>query len=641
MATRRLPVFLAGALAIGVGAAWVASDFRPVPPAEQNCLVGVPYAVDVQEDQATFDLPFEPGTRYRVILASVGSHGAESQFSLSAEKVPAVERFPLRRVSAIQPPASQKVDTSWKSLQTMDGGERDPAPFVPQSGSTAGEKPLQRTFSLHVTDGPLDDARQYAKVTGTLVAEGRFVRVFLDSQMNAAQLAPGLVSEVVRLFDGEIVPGSRDVLGQFRDIDGDGKFAILISPWLGRLQGGKTSLGGFVRGSDFQKMVLAPFGNRADVLYLNANLQPGPHLKTLLAHEYAHAICFSERLPTKFHPQGLPGEEDWLNEAIAHLAENLHGTGWTNLDHRISRFLDASDRSPLVVRNYYAGGLWRDPGCRGATYLFLRWVVDQFGEEVLPRLIRGRDAGVKNLEAATGVPFPDLFRGWTIALAQAGGDFEGPAMGEFTSLDLNQRLGRWNLQGLRAAEWNLEGGARTFELSGTSIKVFDIQPRTPGLYRLRVRTQGRPGLQVTILRQPAPGPKSKAIARWHIPESPSAHSPVLHVGIESQESSPARIVRLSVECLGGKQGQSICWEADQLAAMPTLPGPEGMILVAALPARLFPPAQAGGTSWLVKVLTQDAEGRQSASWIDLPAPPSPELPLAARPQTTRRTADGG
>ena len=370
MATRWLSVLLAGALAIGVGAAWVASDFRPVLPSSRTCRPDVAYAVDVREGQATFDLTFEAEARYWVILGSLAEHDQETGITLSAERVPAVERFPLRPLLPLRSDLPRRLDTSWKPLGDDETSIRA-TPFVPQGVPPAGSsKPFKRAFYLHVTDGPLNDARQYAKIRSRSVAEGRFVRVFLDSQMQTGQLARGLVSEIVEWFDTNIVPGSRRVLGTFRDVDGDGKFAILISPWLGKLEGGKTTLGGFVRGSDFQESVTQPFGNRADVLYLNANLRPGPHLRTLLAHEFAHAICFSERLPTKLQPQGLPLEEDWLNEAIAHVAENLHGTGWTNLDHRVSRFLDATERSPLVVPNYYADGLWRDPGCRARRICF-------------------------------------------------------------------------------------------------------------------------------------------------------------------------------------------------------------------------------------------------------------------------------
>jgi hypothetical protein len=632
MATRRLMLFLAGAFAIGVGAAWVASDFDSVSPADRLCQVGVPYEVDVQEDQATFDLPFEAGGRYRIIVASVASQDVETSITLAGEKVPAVECFPLLRVPELQSAIPRHVHTSWKPPRVREEAEERSASTVPQDAPSAHS--CKRTFYLHVTDGPLEDARQYAKVSAVPIADGRFVRVFLDSQMQPRQLAKGLVPEIVRLFDDEIVPGSRRVLGKFRDVDGDGKFAILISPWLGKLQGGQTSLGGFVRGSDFQKNSQAPFSNRADVLYLNANLLPGPHLKSLLAHEYAHAISFSERLPTKLHPAGLPGEEDWLNEAIAHLAENLHGTGWTNLDHRISRFLDATHNSPLVVRNYYAGGLWRDPGCRGATYLFLRWVVDQFGDEVLSRLIRGTEPGVRNLELATGVSFPDLFRGWTIALAQAGGvcDEEECSTGRFTSLDLNDRLGRWSLQGARGTEWSIEGEALTFSLCGTTAKIIDIHADTPGVYRLRVRTKGQPKLQVTLIRQADEPPPIQAIADWQTEASLSAqNTPGLRVRMESPGESGCRWVRVSLECVQGKHCQSFCWEADQLPAFTPLSG-RVQELVLEPPGRLFPLDQGAPAKWQLKILTEDDYDRRKAGWIDLSSPPGLQSGLVSSGQ---------
>lgn len=627
MATRRLSVLLAGALTLGIGAAWVASDFRPIPPICQSCQMDVPYAVDVQEDQATFDLPFQANTRYRVIIGSVTDHQVESSLTLSAERIPNIARFPLSEVPAVQSAIPEQFRTTWKR----------PSGPPTRHQPTNTHIPAERTFHLHVTDGPLDDPRQYAKVTGRRVAEGRFVRVFLDSNMHEGQLAAGLVPEIVRLFDEQIVPGSRPVLGTFRDVDGDGKFAILISPWLGKLQGGKTALGGFVRGSDFQTAVKPPFGNQADIMYLSANLRPGPHLHTLLAHEFAHAICFSERLPTKLHPHGLPTEEDWLNEAIAHLSENLHKTGWSNLEHRVSQFLDETHRSPLVVPNYYADGLWRDPGCRGATYLFLRWVIDQFGTEVLSRLIHNPDRGVRNLEAATGVAFEDLFRGWTIALAQ-NLNSPNPRM-PYTSLNLEQRLGHWVLQGTRITDWNLDQAKHTFSLTGTTAKVFEVHASQAGVYRLRVRTQGQPNLQVTVIRQIDDDPKLQTVARWQSSaNSQSPSRPALEVQISSLQESPAKIVRAAVECRAGKHRQSVCFEQAHLS-LQHIPRETGTLQTIALdlPSRLWPHQATPAAKWQLKILSEDAQGRRSATWIDLPPPAESPLtkpiPIAAKSES--------
>ncbi len=632
MATRWLSVLLAGALAVGAGAAWVASDFRPVSPNRQTCRLDVAYAVDVREGQATFDLRLKADARYWVILGSLADHNEETGITLSAERVATVERFPLRPLPPLSCDLPRRWDTSWPIFEAGD----DPLPTEPPDSF----QPIRREFYLHVTDGPLNDSQQYAKVESRCVAEGRFVRVFLDSQVETAQLARGLLPEIVGWFDKKIVPGSQEVLGTFRDVDGDGKFAILISPWLGKLEGGKTSLGGFVRGSDFQASVKTPFGNRADVLYLNTNLRPGPHLRTLLAHEFAHAICFSERLPSETQPQGLATEEDWLNEAIAHLAENLHGTGWTNLDYRVSRFLDATERSPLVVPNYFADGLWRDPGCRGATYLFLRWVVDQFGEETLSRLIHSPNLGRQNLETATGVSFAELFRRWTVALVKAGRQAPrttGPAEGRFTSLDLARPLGRWSLAGARSAVWSLEDEAPKFSLRGTTGKIFEVRSTTPGVYRLRVRSEGSPKLQVTVIRQPVDWPRFEAAARWEFSDSPSnSGHPALQVQTDMPSHSPLKIVRVAVECRQGQHRQSFVLPAEQVSFR-TVSNSQDRIVQAVtlnLPERLFPRVACSSAEWQLKIIAEDNR-RRTACRVHLPVPSrdtaSEKPPVAEKP----------
>src|SRR5262249_49964380 len=147
-------------------------------------------------------------------------------------------------------------------------------------------------------------------------------------------------------------------------------------------------------------------------------LKPGPHLRAVITHEYTHALVFSEHVFGKYLAEFPPAdEESWLNEALAHLAEDQLGYGWSNLDYRISAFLNSPEKYSLVVADYYGSGLWRIPGIRGATYLFLRWCVDACGVDILTRLIQSNLAGINNLEVATGESFPKLFREWTAALA--------------------------------------------------------------------------------------------------------------------------------------------------------------------------------------------------------------------------------
>src|SRR5260370_16587154 len=157
------------------------------------------------------------------------------------------------------------------------------------------------------------------------------------------------------------------------------------------------------------------------MMYLSTALETGPHLRTVLAHEYTHAVTLS----VKAFSGGAGGvagrphleEEGWLDEALAHLVEDLHGFSRSNLDYRVSAFLSQPARYQLVVEDYYAADLFRSHGNRGGTYLFLRWCVDRFGPALLPTLIRSEKRGTANLEAASGVPCAQLHRHCSLPLS--------------------------------------------------------------------------------------------------------------------------------------------------------------------------------------------------------------------------------
>ncbi len=242
----------------------------------------------------------------------------------------------------------------------------------------------------------------------------------------------------------------------------------------------------------FKRTSTLPFGNHADVIYLNAALQPGPALKTLLAHEYTHAVCFSRRLAGTGGSGALPVEEDWLNESIAHVAEKLHHGDWSNLDRRIAVFLASPQRTPLVVRDYYRAGLWRDPGCRGATFLFLQFCVDRFGERILSDLVNGPTAGRSNLERATKTRFAELLRHWAIALAE----------GNMASVPLYGKLGDCDLSGPVRIPWTAGSEPCLLELCGTATAFIDLAGAgRKGVVRVTIEAEPQARLQFTLVRR--------------------------------------------------------------------------------------------------------------------------------------------
>ena len=212
------------------------------------------------------------------------------------------------------------------------------------------------------------------------------------------------------------------------------------------------------------------------MIYLNANLVPGGRLRDILAHEYQHVLACSQRDATGRHP-----EEDWLNEAIAHLAE----PGSTNIRTRVDAYLSNTPDYPLVVPDYFRAGRWRCDGCRGVTYLFLAWCSHQHGARLAGSLLRSPWSGVDNLTRVTATPFPVLFRDWSVAMLSYQDD----------GLARSPRVLDWDTMGPLALQ--LHGTSTAF----VSPRISTSHPR---IFRVDASPDAR--LQITVTLQPATEP---------------------------------------------------------------------------------------------------------------------------------------
>ena len=65
------------------------------------------------------------------------------------------------------------------------------------------------------------------------------------------------------------------------------------------------------------------------------------------------------------------------------------------------------------VTSYTGGGSLED---RGATWLFLRWIASQKGENIFGRLVQTSNTGIANIEAQAREPFGALFGDFSAAL---------------------------------------------------------------------------------------------------------------------------------------------------------------------------------------------------------------------------------
>jgi hypothetical protein len=119
-------------------------------------------------------------------------------------------------------------------------------------------------------------------------------------------------------------------------------------------------------------------------------------------------------------------EDLWLMEALAHAAEDTvagvfrargdearaHSFEEKNF-RRAALFLQ--DPATSAIDFDFTGTLEQ----RGAAWLFLKYLTDQFGGGLLQRLTSGSASGAANVVAETGSSWQSLLNGWAIALYAA------------------------------------------------------------------------------------------------------------------------------------------------------------------------------------------------------------------------------
>ncbi|RUL84896.1 hypothetical protein [Tautonia sociabilis] len=419
-------------------------------------------------------------------------------------------------------------------IQTFGPGP-DPAP---DRGPPLGPPPLRRSFSVLVRPGDPSSPSRYDTVDARLRALGDRIQVFVDED-DGRLVGDDMLRGIVSAFERHIEPAFSGWIGEPIDVDGDGRFTVLISGKIALPYAGRCRVDGYFRGTDLDPALPRPLSNRADLIYLSPELSPGPYLETILAHEYAHAVLCSRRRERL----GPVSEEAWLDEAMAHLCEDRAARSTANVDYRVSAFLSDPSRYRLLVDDEHRPDRFRSHGDRGASYLFLRWCSDASGTDLPPVLALGRSTGRTNLEQATGLPFDELHRRWTLALALAS---LGPIALLDRGPDLLDRLGDWPLGGVRFDEIDPTSPVLSGSIEGTGTRFLRVltAPGVPTRVDLQCDPSSSPRVSAILLRDRFPRVSLDVSA-----VEACADSTRFVVRIRERAGLPTRIDRLSWEPL--------------------------------------------------------------------------------------------
>jgi hypothetical protein len=300
-----------------------------------------------------------------------------------------------------------------------------------------------RTFKVcaNLTCTAFTDVAATARFVGTKAV------IYMDNTVPQADtLRETDYQDLGRTFDTYHYPYNLNNFGAESDVDGNERIVILMTDAVNNLTPDCTNgrVLGYFFGLDL--ILTGPNSansNKAEVFY---TLVPAPatsqcpsvsrsqavnSLKPTLIHELQHMISWNQRVLLR----GGTSEEIWLNEALSHFAEELAGrqipaaeciaAGFVSCRSQyISsnivntfNYLTDTEATFLVYPISSQGNLTE----RGASWYFLRWVVDQFaadtilGPDLTRRLVQTTASGAANLQAVTGESFAQLVVEWHLA----------------------------------------------------------------------------------------------------------------------------------------------------------------------------------------------------------------------------------
>ena len=372
-------------------------SLQPLPAQE----IGEPMPVEIAENSTTLTLDFSK-CDYELILYSIDTHLENGSFGLQSPLLYSVTAAfgasnPVvdgNEDAVPQAPLSDRV--SFDSLLRVQ--ERDLASRLQASGG-------YRPHAAKVASQQIGSTRQFVfpsfgevsktTITASLVATGERANAYVDVA-DVSRMNPDSLQAQVDRFSKTTYPIVTSAIGPPSDVDSDGKIHFLYTDLVNPNES-IFGAAGFFHAPSLLSVSRGGNGNLSDMFYIDPDTDPG-RVDAVLAHEFQHLINFNQRVLVR---NGQP-EVLWLNEGLSHFCENLVGENFFN-ESNAEFFLDFTGRGPLVTNGNCLGR------SRGALYLFVHSLVEEFGSGIVSRLVQTDKTGIANIEAATGRRFGDIF----------------------------------------------------------------------------------------------------------------------------------------------------------------------------------------------------------------------------------------
>ncbi len=272
-------------------------------------------------------------------------------------------------------------------------------------------------------------------VTARTATVGMHVAIYVDTLAPKRGLNSADLDTLKQVFDSRLYPLDTATFGDVSDIDTNSVAIVLMTGVVNKLVSRTTCLSkGFIAGfffpPDLDVTAPASISNHGEIFYSIVADSSGtlscPHsraeVKAVLpgtfTHEFQHMINYVQHVLVR---AGQP-EEGWLDEGLSKYAEELAGRSYlpgdtaTFSQYAIGdvedayQYLSATGSSPLLIE--FDQGTLAEVG---ASWLFVRYLVDQYGTSLPGRLDQTPLNGAANVVAQTGHAFDTTVTRWALA----------------------------------------------------------------------------------------------------------------------------------------------------------------------------------------------------------------------------------
>ena len=306
-----------------------------------------------------------------------------------------------------------------------------PAASAPIASAAAGPPIVGSLRSFKVCSNFTCSA--FTTVNAKAQSVGQHIAIYVDTLAPSPGLSTSDLDSLKQLFDTRLYPLDTATFGNVSDIDTNTVVIVLMTNVVNKLVSKARCLAsGFIAGFFFAGDLDPTFAsqfNNGEIFYSivadpNGTLSC-PHTAAdvrdgtgvTFTHEFQHMINFVEHVRVR----GGQEEEGWLDEGLSKYAEELAGRSFLPNNTLFSRYafndvydayqyLSAPGNSPLLIP--------ADTGTLaevGASWLFTRFIVDQFGDSIAGKLVQTTQVGAANVAARTLQPFDVTISHWGLA----------------------------------------------------------------------------------------------------------------------------------------------------------------------------------------------------------------------------------